>query len=283
MSTAIKYALNDVHQRIPREILNTVFTPSTKYGISRLQFTNISVDTVIRNEVIERRIRPDIDTYGVQEETISLDGLERETVEENITPSFVVHIPKSRTGDRSITQVLSAVVNPLGFGLGSNRMSAFSQNNGGCKPSQFLQIAQELVNSNGSAMINQTIDVSLIGENTVLIRGTGAHQGKLGLRCLLTSDSEFSNLKRSSWRIFSELVVLATKAYIYNNYIIQMDQNELIGGSPIGMFKTIVEGYSDADQMYLERRTEVLGKLLIMNDDNRMDRFVRGLTGGRFR
>lgn len=282
MSTAIKYAINNVRQRIPKEILETIFKPTTKYGLSRLQYTGVSVDSTIRNEVIEGRIRPDIDTYGVQEEVISLAGLHRELVPDNIFPSFVVHIPKNRTGDRVITQAVSVTIDPIGFGLGYGNLSPRLEAGTHCRPGQFAMVSKAIVDSNGSAPINQTSEVSLIGENTVYVKNLGINQQNLALRCLLASDSEFGNLKRPSWRMFAELVVLATKAYIYNNYVIPMDQNELQGGSPIGAFRNIVEGYSDADNMYIEKRDEFMGKMLIFNDDARMDRYVSRIFGGKF-
>lgn len=281
MSTAIKYALNQVRQRIPKQILDIVFKPTTKYGLSRLQYTNVSVDSTIRNEVIEGRIRPDIDTYGVQEELISLAGLHREIVPDNTFPSFVCHVPKERTGDRVITQAIAVTLTPIGFGMGYGNMSP-GLNNTRCPTPIMLQTAQAIVDSNGSAPVNQTSEVSLIGENTIYVKNMGINQQNLSLRCLLASDSEFGNLKRPSWRKFGELVVWATKAYIYNNYIIELDQNELQGGSPIGAFRNIIEGYSDADTTYMEQRDEFMGKMLIFNDDHRMDRYTQRIFGGKF-
>ena len=82
-------------------------------------------------------------------------------------------------------------------------------------------------------------------------------------------------------RQFSELCVYAVQAYIYNEYIIQMDIGELHGGQNLGKFKEIIESYQDADELYRTFLREKMGKIFVMNDTESYTRFLRGVMGGR--
>lgn len=68
----------------------------------------------------------------------------------------------------------------------------------------------------------------------------------------LTYDVDFSNLNQSAVLSFAKLVELATKAYIYNELIIDLDRVAMVSGTQLGSIKQIVDGYVDASKEYDE-------------------------------
>ena len=76
------------------------------------------------------------------------------------------------------------------------------------------------------------------------------------LVCRLGYDNEFTNLSNSSIIPLSKLILTATKAYIWVNLTIRIDQAVLSGGQDLGQFKSIVDSY----QQELERYEEDLKK-----------------------
>lgn len=52
------------------------------------------------------------------------------------------------------------------------------------------------------------------------------------------------------------------------------------GGVALGAILSIVEGYADANELYQEHREQILGKVLYMQDDGRMNRHIKLMMGG---
>ncbi|MOA51142.1 hypothetical protein D3C78_1742520 [compost metagenome] len=77
-------------------------------------------------------------------------------------------------------------------------------------------------------------------------------------------------------------MVLATKAYIFTNIALPMDQAELSGGMALGRFKEIVDGYADAYEQYEQYFEETWRKVAIFNDPEANKRHLKLLTGGRW-
>ena len=148
--------------------------------------------------------------------------------------------------------------------------------------SPMLDAAQGVLQSSLPVPIVSTANVTLIGENTVLVKDNIHLPGNMYLRCVLEADSEFSHLAPASVLAFSKLVEYATKAYIYNNLIVEIDYAELSGGMALGRLKEIVEGYSDANELYETHFNEVWRKVAIFNDFEAHRRHLKMVLGGRW-
>lgn len=72
------------------------------------------------------------------------------------------------------------------------------------------------------------------------------------LNCLLEYDEEFTNLSSSSLGPLTELALCATKIYIYNTLVVNIDLAALSGGQILGVVKQIVDGYSEEWTRYNE-------------------------------
>ena len=272
MSTALAKAISEVGFRIPKPILEAVFTHRDK----RWRQTPETVESHILNEVVRPRVLVDCNLAGGAQTLISLSGINPERVEDfssSYIYTSVYRIPKSRTNGRTITSVLHVTFSDITKSL-SYGVAASNQN------SAMLNAGNSVMDAMGNIPITSTSRVQLIGENVVMVRDVVTLPPNIYLRCILANDENMSHLQLKSYRHFSDLVVLAVKAYIYNEYIIQMDMGELYGGQQIGRFKEIIDGYAEADELYRTFLVEKWDKVALMQDEESYTRLLRTLIGG---
>lgn len=262
----IQKAIADIKFKIPMDVLMAAFA-HREFG-QRPNPTNI--DTAIRYEVIEAKVRPDCDLVGGTQVEIPLASVPAEFLDPY---SVVYRIPKNLTQNRTISRVLSV-------SLGSSRYVGMqpgqTQNY-----SQMLNAAQAVVDAVSEIPVVSTAYIRLIAENTVLITDNVAIGAYAYLRCYLEHDTDFSQLRSTTYTKFSRLVELATKAYIYNKLAIPMGQAQLVGGQELGRFREIVDGYADAAELYETFLEETWRKVAIMDDTTSRERHLRMLVGRR--
>ena len=266
---AIIKAVDEVMYRIPRYVLTEVFQQKTY----KWRDTPLSIEEQITNQVIKPRVLVDCNIVGGTEVFIPLEGIQPDMPN---SYTAVYHIPKTLTQGRTITSVLS-----VGF---VTRSSANAANNAmnvkQCSITPELMAAQNVMDSYSPIPIVSGSQVRLIGENTILLRGVSPIVSNGFLRCVLASDDELSHIQIRSYHHFCKLVELAVKSFIYNETIINIDLAKLSGGRELGMFKTVVESYSDAEQMYQDYLKDVWVGVDYMNDELTFNRFIKTLVGG---
>jgi hypothetical protein len=151
----------------------------------------------------------------------------------------------------------------------------------GAQSSTMLHVGAAVMDAMGHIPVTSTARVQLIGENVVMVRDTAILPANIYLRCVMANDENFSHLQMKSYRNFADLVVLAVKAYVYNEYVIRMDMAELYGGQQLGRFKEVVDQYADAEELYQTYLTEKWQKVAFMNDQESHTRFLRTIIGGQ--
>lgn len=266
----ITKALSDISYRIPREILIEVFSPKSYFWRDQ----PINYEEQIRNMVIKSRVMVDCDLVGGTEVLISLYGVPSQTLSTDRLVT-VYNIPKDKTQGRSITSVISlAYVN----GPSAAYMNAANSFDA-CTVTDLNIAAKAVMDAASSLPLPSSAKVQLIGENTVMIKDTIAVAGTGLLRCILANDENFSHLQIRSIPAFSRLCELAVKSYIYNNYTIKIDRARIEGGAEIGRFREIVDGYSDAEEMYQDYLKNVWTKVAFMNDRETFERFTKMMIG----
>jgi len=263
---AINKALSEISFRIPRPILEAVFLRRT----NNWRQTPDSIDEIIMSTVIRPRVMVDSNLTGGAEIYVPLDGIPYERTDDFTS---VYRIPKERTQNRSILSVLNITfANP--------RMVSSYGIAAGQRNTTMLQAGSSVMDAHGSIPVASTAAVSLIGENVVMVRDTIILPANIYLRCTVENDSNMSHLQLRSYRPFSDLVTLAVKSYIYNEYVIRMDLGELFGGQNLGKFKEIIETYADSEELYQTFLTEKWQKIQMMNDNETMTRYIRTKFGG---
>lgn len=269
---AIQHTINEIKHRIPMPVLKEAFQNDLirKETWGRRNAPVVSIDHVIREKVIEGRVIPGMNLISGQRELVSLVGLVNEFQNDL---SLVVEIPKSRTGGRSITAVYAMVTGtPTGL-LGGSVSMQFGTGGG-------LVDSMRAVQQSRSAMpIMSDSNIQIIGDNSILIRSPSRMAGTLYLDCQLENDATLSHIPPAAWKHFRKLCEFAIKAYIYNNIVIPMDEAQIAGGMAIGQFKTIVDGYSEMNDLYDEAMNK-WEKVAILSDPVAHLDHIQGIVGG---
>jgi hypothetical protein len=274
----IKKALSEVSFQIPRQLLEAVFRPAASaWSANR----SVGIDSQIMNLVIKPRVLVDCDLIGGTEAIVSLDGL---VPIRHVDNSVVINIPKDRTDGRSIRSVIAVLIGPNYpvipsiSGVGASAYSRFSDPRSN---NALTNSMAGLVGSLDTVPVSSTAEVMLIGENVIHIRDRLQIVAYSALKCVLAHDENLSGIQLASYHAFSQLVVHAVKAYIYNELVIRIDEDQLLYGASVGTFKEIALSYSESDQNYRDYLNETWGKVSFMNDHPRMERHIRRLFGGR--
>lgn len=261
----VQRIIADIKWNIPIEVLNAAFY-RREFG---RQLTPINIDELIRERVIEQKVRVDCDLVGGTELLIPIHDLAFEMWDNY---RFCYRIPRDRTDGRNITRVVGVV-------LGNFVVNGSSYAGSG-DYSQPLDASNSVLAAQSAIPYVASTDVQLIGPNTILVSDIMTTTTAMHLRCFVENDADFNNLSLPTIHRFSELCTLATKAYIYNTLKIPMDMGQLVGGMNLGAFKEVIEEYRDSNQLYNEFLLNKWKRLAILNDPMAKRRHVRILMGG---
>ncbi len=257
-------ALDNIKFTIPIQVLNEAFKDNNDW-----RRAPISLDERIM-QLIRSRVMVDCNLVGGQTAIIPLDGLSPDYADNN---ALVYHIPKERTQNRSIFSVLS--VNYTQRAIGANSLGTGFGNIASTSMSDVTNAAQRVGDAMSGIPPISSGNVTLIGENTILIRDQFRVTAIYSLRCLLANDEQLGNISPRSYLHFADLCILAVKSYIYNTLLIKMDQAFLQGGQELGAMKSYVESLSDAEEMYKTYLNEVWRPTAFMNDTHSHTRLIK--------
>jgi hypothetical protein len=272
---AIRKAVSTVNFSIPKALLQRTFIDTYR----QIGLQSLSVDAQIESLVIRARVLQDCNLLGGVRATIPLEGLAYDVIDKL---TVVMRIPKNMTQGRSIMSVqsvnyvdMASMAGYAGFGTGAFNGAQAAREN-----TELNVLMTSLMAANDKIPVTFTSDVKLIAENTIMIKD-GYRLAESGfLTCTLTNDENLANISPRSIPNFAQLVVLAVKSYIYNSLIIDVDVGQLQAGFQIGMFKTVLDGYSDSEEAYQDYLNNVWAKVAFMNDSTAYGNFIRATMGG---
>lgn len=259
-------AIDTLKFKIPRQILEAVFIKRD----GNWRQSQYNVDENIMAAVIRPRVLVDCNLVGGAEVFIPLAGVEQERVNDYTS---VYHIPKSKTQGRSILSV-SNITFTDPTRLSSMGIGALNGN------TAMLRAANTMVDAMGNIPVTSTARVQLIAENVVMVQDTIVLPANIYLRCTIANDENMSHIQPRSYLVISKLVEYAVKAHIYNELVIEMGMTRLYGGQDLNVFKDIVDGYADSNELYETHLREVVTKVQFMNDSTTYTRFLKSIIGG---
>lgn len=268
---AITYALNHIRHTIPDAILQIAFSPNSVVRRNNYWF-NInetqSIDYNIRDRVIESRVNVDLDLFGGNQVPIDLRGVPYEQYD---WQTRVYRIPPEVTGHRKIVSIQSLVY------INFYNMSGYVDYQ---RSNDLLSATSDLYNSISQMPIVQTANCMLLGDNTVMVRDDVVHlHDNLALICIVENEAGLANIAPQTYPLYAELVEYATKAYIYNSTIVELDQGYLMGGQNLGRIRDMIEDYADANELYRETLMERWRKASFTNDRSRFNNLIRTMVG----
>jgi hypothetical protein len=263
---AVEKALSEIKYQIPEEILDLVFIK--KAYTYRDRPTNL--DREIIKKVIGPRVMVDCNLLGGVDYIVPLLDIYRETTEEWMA---IYRIPKEFTDNRSIMSILGIMyINPYMVSAPAG------QNVQGW--SHVMATSQAVLDAMSPIPNFTSSEVSLEGENTILVRDARVLPQFSYARCILSYDEYMSNINPRSYIAFSKMCVLAVKSFIWKNRVIPMDKGEMTAGVTLGAIKEVIDEYRDAEEQYQDYRMNTMRKVLMMNDDVQKRRLITRIVGG---
>ncbi len=264
--SAVQKALDEIKSEIPPFILNLIFIQRTQ----NLRGRPVSLDEAILTAVIRPRVMVDCSMVGGDEVVIDLSSVNGERPDNYTT---IYQIPKQLTNGRKIVSALNiSFMDPTRLGT---VISATA-----CQNTGITQLGNAVMDAHGPIPQISSANVELIAENVVMVRDVILMPANAYLRCVLAHDDEMSDIHTRTYFNFAELAIRAVKAYIYNQYIVELGTGQLVAGQQLPVISQIIEGYADANQLYKEYLKTVWQKVALMNSREGMQRYLKNLVGG---
>jgi len=260
--SAIKYAIDRVLLEIPMYVLNLAFM--RKADVFKVN-TNISQQ--IENKVLEPIVLTDINLIGGMSLSVPLNNCSITHYELNYTNiNIVINVPYTITNNKRIINALSVVCNT---GIESRYNSTSGELN---------KLALNKYQNDGKNTESQVYtNLEIIGPNTILLHDNALILTNGYLNVIVENNKNLSNIQPPSYPSFSELVTLATKSYIYNELVIELDKGALYYGHDISKVGDIVSDYADAYNDYKTYLKEKWAKISFMNDNVNYSRFIKAM------
>ena len=256
------YCLLAIKRTIPPHILNTIFKKN--YELFDIYPELTTVDEGIRQKIFRERILIDLNIVGGVELVIPVIGAGEILDDFN----HIYRIPKTQTQNRNIISVLS-------YTMANPNFPSAPMNLPMRDGSMYGRSGSLVMEAHGTIPITSSANASLVGENTILLRDTYLLPLVAYFKVLVSNDDELSNISPKNFITISQLAILATKSYIYNQHIIRMSEGEIRGGYELGVFKSKVEEYADSEELYNDMLKTKIMKILFMNDKPAYHNYVR--------
>ena len=257
----IAKALADIMYAIPRDILRLAYMEKELYSMGPVKQAPVSLDENIRQKTLYPRVLVDANIHGGETVIIDLQGIHPKRIDEN---NYVFEIPGKYVNYRTILSVLS-----MNYIRSDAMVNSSLQNSTSGVVSGLTALgsaANRAFNSRADIPIISNSECVVVGHNVVMVRNHLISAAMVQMRCVVTNDEHLNNISIRNAPEFSKLCILAVKSFIYNTLIIKMDRGYLEHGQELGIVKTFVEGYADAEEMYQTFLVERWGAVSFMND-----------------
>lgn len=262
---ALMYVLGKIKTHIPMELLHYGLT----YGEDNRLYQLSSMDEKIMSKVIRPIVMLDANIVGGTEHIIQMHTV-RPTMSE--TMYTVYAIPTELTMGKEILSAQAITYLPtLGYSGLPNAFGGVGTVNSFHQPimasGQALNSVSNKIASaaTGYSLLYNTV-VELVSRNTVAVYASYQTLNNFALLAVLENDSNLNNIQPKSYQQLSDLAILAVKMYIYNKLIIPINSGYLSGGQELGVFKSVLESYSEAAEQYKIFLRTIWTPVAYMND-----------------
>ena len=275
--SAINYAVREVVNRLPSQVLERLFGKVRGFECS---FNPSTIEDSIRNTIIYNRVITDMNLYGGLEKYINIAGA---TVINSDESGTLYHYTEKQLHGLSIISVhyympgvppkedMYSILRAEGAPIVPRGGTTPEP---GCPNKEGMaELARDLNPANRKIRgFSTQIVVKLVGKNSVLCSSRVSHGY---LKVVLSEDPELSTVPPRSYPAFAKLVELATKAYIYKEEVITLEQAEIYNGASLSGIKTYIGELNDSEELY-QAQLKKWGKIAFMHDRVAYARFLRG-------
>lgn len=250
MINGVENALRKIFQTIPKPILTAAFTPE-QYSVS--------LDKRIHDEIIIGRVIGDcnIEAGKLKKIRLKQEWVER-TSDPELSPmgeSGIYRIPIEAREGRPIVAVLDITFPETIMSANVGYPAAFDNYSGNTLGTLMDTMLESHTLSRGVVMPTPILK----GSDMVKLDPPGTYIDAWSLNCRLGYDVNFTGLSMSAIGMLQEMIINATKSYIWTKLIVDIDRAYLSSGQEIGVFKSIVEEYKDASERYDDAKKRFKG------------------------
>lgn len=280
MANAVNLALRKIYWTVPREILEYAFRKEDKRK---------SLDDCIVDKVLKATVLPDLNSISGKYKEIPLSPdwcIETQVPGSGwqagipLIPYAIYKIPPEAREYRNLSQVITmrspyASVSSIGQVSGTIGSPGFGATAGAAA----CRVLDSYSGSNMPVLPNPI----LLAGNCVKLTPMEMSlitQFPWILECRLEYDQDLTNLSPDAVQAFGELMLAATKAYIYNKTVVEMDMGVTMSGHPIGAFKEIITEYRDQYDRYNVLKADFHVGSNYLDQDTMREIFLMGLGGG---
>ena len=272
---ALDYAVNEVKNKIPYELLYAGMT----YREDPQMINLSSIEEKLVQKVIKKRVLLMCNVIGGIQQFIPINQLYPSFSENMYT---VYQVPSELVMNKEIVSALHLSYVPGSGFMGGGGYSGVGSVTSPGMPQMFSMNPVENVASRIGAAASMTgvltnAHLEIVAYNTIAVYANYRSLTNFGILVVLENDSKLNNLQPRSYQALGRLCELATKAYIYSTLIVPVNSGYLSGGQDLGVFKNILESFSNSEEDYQTYISEVWGKVLFLNDTTRTNRFISSM------
>lgn len=255
---AIAIALRKTMERIPPDILELAFEQDIKRGMV--------VDVAIHDNIIVKSVVPDCNLYSGHVKPIRLKSSYRESVtgRDSYDETAVFRIPPDEREGKPITSVISVRPDATYASSGYPVHDLFQAGGHTAMQRGFGALTVET----GRAYSDSAPTVQL-KSNDIITLYPGANYDGWVAYCRLAWDTTMHQLNNDAIDTFSQLVIFATKRYIYNTLYLRVERGMIASGTPLSVLQNLISEYSDSDERYREALLEFRGATMFDDSTRR--------------
>ena len=246
MISAIDYAIKEIRNQIPERMLTLAFQSNLPY------YQQTTLEEMILNKVIRTRVYDDCNLVGGKYKEIILkpeymEKFDRDssTLVSNIGPCSIYRIPPEARENLPISGVIELQWPGCQNGYGIPYTGYYSGNN-------IRTAAQKMLDAQTLRSTPPKPTVEVLSGDLVRLNPSQHNTQNWVLLVRLQFDPNMTNLNASAIKIYGQLCVAATKAYIHNKLVIETDQAFIEAGAELGRVKEYIDKYEEAEERYQE-------------------------------
>lgn len=256
MNYPLDHAIMRVATKIPPQLLDIGLRFANK---KFHQYENLT--EFICNEIINKRVLKDCNLVSGQVKTIVLKPAWIEEMESDHAgyagddgPYTIYRIPPEVRDGKSISQVMS-----VQFPYITYQSSGIANADVASGGFSLVDQIDQIINSYTLATPRNHPVVTLMSGDLVKLTPSQYTRQNWLMTCRINYDETFNNLDDRSIRVLADLVMLATKEWLYTNLIIDVDRAFQETGVDIGTIRSLLDEYKEAGQLYEETFVQFRG------------------------
>lgn len=243
-------------QNIPPQIRRIAVNQYNHMNHTNYTFSSFVSDAIMRDIILpEANLSAGrVKTFPLRNEWLETTTSDHGGYAGDDGPYSLYRIPPEARDGKPISNILT-VQYPYNTYLGGGINSSDIGLGGYC----LLDQLDEVLNSYTLARPRNHPNATLLSGDLVKISPSQYSVMNWLLTCRISYDETFNNLHDNAIPILANLVMYATKQWIYTNLIIDIDRACMETGADIGTIKSIIEGYADAGNLYTEESVKFRG------------------------